>query len=162
MLPKGMKNVTLPRESALHMNASCASWNLRRAARVVTRHYNQALRGSGVTAEQLPLLSAIAASDEFSVGTLAEALDIERSAVSRDVSVLEKKGFVRLLKDPRDARITRLAITAKGHRALAVAFEAWKTAHSELQSVVGDKDLAHAIRQIKIVGRAAKKLGNPE
>src|SRR5512138_1483864 len=55
------RNIGLRRDHALHMNAFCASHNLRRAARLVTRHYDRALRPTGITAAQMPILAAISA-----------------------------------------------------------------------------------------------------
>ena len=78
------RNMTsLDRDHALHMGAFCASHNLRRAARLVTRHYDRALRPVGITAAQMPILAAISTGTGVSITALSNALDIEASSLSR-------------------------------------------------------------------------------
>ena len=50
---------------------------------------------------------------------LADALGVEPSTVSRQVSELERAGFVERRTDERDARASRLFLTRSGQRTLA-------------------------------------------
>jgi DNA-binding MarR family transcriptional regulator len=151
------RNITLPREHALHMRAFCASANLRRAARLVTRHYDRALKPIGVTAAQLPILSAISAGAGDSITELSTTLDIEASGLSRDLALLQKKGLVRLTTG-EDRRSRKLELTAAGHRTIVRAFKAWKRAHAQLLTVVGESDFQKMLDQTKRMGRAVKTL----
>ena len=85
---------SISRDSALEMRRFCASVNFRRAARVVTRHYDAALRTAGITATQLPLLAAIGTGTNASITMLADALDLERSTVSRELDALYRRGLI--------------------------------------------------------------------
>src|SRR3982074_2963608 len=115
------RNTALPREHALHMSVFWASSNLRRAARIVTRHYDRALRPVGVTAAQLPILAAISAGSANSIVAMSRVLDIEASRLSRDLALLEKKGLVRLTT-ATDRRSRGLQLTPRGQRTLVSAF----------------------------------------
>jgi len=68
----------ISRKDALHMAKYCASSNLRRVARAVSRHYDRDLASAGVTSTQLPVLAAISAGYNGAIVALAEALDLER------------------------------------------------------------------------------------
>lgn len=135
------------------MSAFCASSNLRRAARIVTRHYDRALRPVGVTAAQLPILAAISAGSANSIVAMSRVLDIEASSLSRDLALLEKKGLVRLTT-ATDRRSRGLQLTPRGQRTLVSAFAAWRKAHKRLLSVVGERDFQSLLAQTRLVGRA--------
>jgi DNA-binding MarR family transcriptional regulator len=51
---------------------------------------------------------------------LAAALGLDPSSVSRQVTAMERAGFVVREGDPDDGRATRLGLTEKGHRAVAL------------------------------------------
>lgn len=121
----------ISRGDALFMARSCASSNLRRVARIVSRHYERELRTAGVTTTQLPILAAISVGAGSSIGTLAAALDLERSTVSRDVATLVRRNLV-APEHGTDRRVTTLELTEEGHDVLADALEAWKRAHAAL------------------------------
>lgn len=139
------------------MSAFCASSNLRRAARLVTRHYDRALRPIGVTAAQLPILAAISTRAANSIASMSKVLDIEASSLSRDLSLLQKKGLVRLTT-ATDRRSRALQLTPRGQRTLVSAFAAWRRAHDKLLSVVGKRDFQSMLKQTRHVGRAVKTI----
>ena len=61
---------------------------------------------------------AVEQSGPLRLGDLAAAEGIAPSTLTRMVAVLEDLGYVRRDADPRDARASTLAITAKGHETL--------------------------------------------
>ena len=148
---------SLDRDHALHMAAFCASHNLRRAARLVTRHYDRALRPVGITAAQMPILAAISTGSGVSITALSNALDIEASSLSRDLALLEKKGLVRYA-EASDRRARALELTRRGDRTLVKAFKAWKGAHGTLLDEIGEETFESLLRHTKRVGKAVKSM----
>jgi len=73
---------------------------------------------AGLTPTQLAALSTVEQSGPLRLGDLAAAEGIAPSTLTRMVAVLEDLGYVRRDADPRDARASTLAITAKGHETL--------------------------------------------
>jgi DNA-binding MarR family transcriptional regulator len=136
----------LTRERAIRMARTCASSNLRRIERRVTDHYDEYLRPTGITAVQLPILAAIGADLGNSISALAVALDLERSTLSRDLRVLEKKNLVESFYGD-DKRIRALRLTAKGRRTLDKAHAAWQRAHARLLSA--SENLEELVRQLR-------------
>lgn len=147
----------ISRESSQHMKKYCASLNLRRAARVVTRHYDQALRAAGITATQLPLLAAINAGVSLSISALAKELDLERSTVSRELDVLERRSLIKS-SEGADKRATVLALTPRGHKTLAAAFAAWQEAHDAVTRAYGSDAFDALLVQTKTLGQTVKGL----
>lgn len=139
------------------MKQYCGSLNLRRTARVLTRHYDEALRPTGVTATQLPLLAAINAGVSTSISALAEELDLERSTVSRELDVLGRLGLIEF-RDGSDKRVTALILTARGHKTLAAAFAAWQEAHEAVTAAYGSAAFDTLLNQTRTLGRKVSSL----
>ncbi len=139
-------------DQALHMAKYCASINLRNAARAVTRHYDRSLSAVGITAVQLPLLAAISYGANTSIAALAEALDLERSTISRDLEGLVRRGLVKR-ETSGDKRVTALQLTPKGHAALSKAFEAWNRAHDAVINLFGEAELQSLLTRMRRLGR---------
>ncbi|WP_340561653.1 MarR family winged helix-turn-helix transcriptional regulator [Streptomyces sp. GSL17-111] len=58
------------------------------------------------------------------VGELAEKLDMTQQGASKAVAELERLGYIERLPDPGDARVRRVALTARGRAAVATALSA--------------------------------------
>jgi DNA-binding MarR family transcriptional regulator len=86
---------------------------LARLSRRLRRH-----QLAGLTPTQLAALSTVERAGPLRLGDLAAAEGIAPSTLTRMVAVLEELGYVRRGTDPRDARASTLAITAKGHQTL--------------------------------------------
>jgi DNA-binding MarR family transcriptional regulator len=64
-------------------------------SRVVTGLYNEAFAAEGVTFAQAGLLMRIFAQPGIRQVALSKALQIEKSAMSRDIQLLERNGWIR-------------------------------------------------------------------
>ena len=145
--------------ASLFMARTCGSANLRRAARVVTGHYDRALKPTGVTATQLPLLSAIHAGNNTSISTLAASLYLERTTISRELAVLKRRKLVKTSVGD-DRRATTLELTPEGKKALADAFRAWKRAHKAIVKAYGDEKFETLLASMRELGTAVKALSS--
>ena len=70
---------------------------------------------------EMPAFAVLAALDERGqqrASTLAEALHVDLSSVSRQVSALEREGWVQRRRDPADSRAALLDLTESGRTAL--------------------------------------------
>ena len=73
---------------------------------------------TGVPAAQLSALSVLMAGPR-TLGEMAAAEQVRPPTMSTLVGDMERSGLVRRSSDPRDARIVRLEMTAKGRRVLS-------------------------------------------
>jgi DNA-binding MarR family transcriptional regulator len=137
----------LAMDNALEIGTSCACFNLRKGARRVTRLFDAALRPSGLKATQLTLLTAIRISEQVTIKRLAKVMAMDRTTLSRNVSVLNRKGLIDI-EPGDDLRTRKLSLTERGHAALAAAFPLWKKAQHELIGHLGEKRWADLMKGI--------------
>ena len=83
-------------DAAAQMVAVCACFNMRRASRAVTRHFDAAMASTGLRSTQFVLLVGIRAQGQSTLQTLARDLGVERSALARRLVPLEKRGLLRI------------------------------------------------------------------
>jgi DNA-binding MarR family transcriptional regulator len=69
---------------------------------------------------------------------LATGLSIERSTMSRNLSLMEAHGLIEATATSPTGRSTRFGITEHGRKTLASAPDAWRQAQSSLISKLGD------------------------
>ncbi|HWU76299.1 MAG TPA: MarR family winged helix-turn-helix transcriptional regulator [Rhodanobacter sp.] len=125
-------------DPALFATTRCLCLAARRAARTITREFDQALRPHGLRATQFTLLSALHLAGSKAIGELAEMLSADRTTLTRNLAVAEQHGWVTLRTDPADARSRVSAITRKGARALVAAMPAWCATQQRLLDDMGE------------------------
>lgn len=116
---------------------NCVALRVRRMSRIVTRVYDDALRGLGITASQFTLLTQLANQDGITAVEIGYSLDIEKSTLSRNLKRLLALGLIEM--DPPAGRRGRgLHLTAQGQSTLQTAYPIWKTAQQRVKAVMGE------------------------
>jgi DNA-binding MarR family transcriptional regulator len=115
---------------------SCGCANLRRAARVITRLYDAALRPSGLGVAQFTLLQALNTAPGMSQKQLASLLEIDSTTLTRTLEPLRRAGWLRSTAGD-DRREVHLALTAAGKRAYRRALPNWERAQGEFVRALG-------------------------
>jgi DNA-binding MarR family transcriptional regulator len=69
------------------------------------------------------------------MSALAGRLRLERTTLTRNLQLLEKKGLVAVAGDD-DRRVRRIAVTRKGEAAASAALPAWKRAQASAGAVL--------------------------
>jgi DNA-binding MarR family transcriptional regulator len=119
----------------------CTCATLRRAARAVTRLYNQELRSEQIEITQFTILMALERTGEISQGKLGKLLALDSTTLTRMLRLLKKHGWVQETEgEDRRFRMIRLTTTgkAKWHKSLP----RWKRAQEGMQRVVGEQALS--------------------
>lgn len=93
------------------------------AAQLRTRLDRQ-LADDGLTSQQAAVMTVVRSAGRPSFREVAAALSTSPQNVRQLVGVLLRKGFARVVDDPRDARVKRLVATAKNARYWAARDEA--------------------------------------
>lgn len=83
---------------------------LRAIRRLLWRPFAADIAAGGLTAPQVALLAELAAADGPSLGGLSRRLGLSHSTASGIVDRLERRGLVRRRPDPRDGRVTSVAL----------------------------------------------------
>lgn len=110
----------------------CLCTRLRRASRGVSKLYDDALSGVGLSVAQYSLLRHLQRLDQPSITDLADAVGLERSTLGRNLRLLEGRGLV-ALADGADQRNRLVSLTITGEKLLAEALDAWQGVQLELK-----------------------------
>ena len=120
--------------------ATCACFGLRKAARVVTQIFDEALRPSGLGAAQFNLLVAVALMEAPTITGLARVLAMDPTTLLRNLAPLARDKLVRV--DPGEDRRTRIVTLAeRGATALGLALPLWRRAQARIVEHIGPERL---------------------
>jgi DNA-binding MarR family transcriptional regulator len=112
--------------------------------------YDRHLASSGLTIGQYAILAEIARcpkDDPPTLTSLAQALVMDRTALSHTLKPLERDGLVRVGRDPRDGRAKLVHLAARGRQRAAVARSCWVEAQACFSTSFGE-DQAIALRAL--------------
>ncbi|MBZ9650249.1 MarR family winged helix-turn-helix transcriptional regulator [Sphingobium sp. 3R8] len=158
-----MKDVDASIKASEEIRSACLSFRSRRAARIITRAYDDALRPLGLQAPQLTLLSAIAAAGLKGqrVPVLVDVLAIDPTTISRNLKQLEKGGLAEVVSGPSDRRVRVVTLTGKGREILAAALPLWRAAHRQVEERLGAKMAMHLAEALDGVARLGRDCRAP-
>lgn len=118
---------------------NCACFNLRRAARLVTQRFDRAFRETGLTANQFSLLMASYDQEGILLTKLAKSLGMERTTLSRNLSLLERRELV-TVGPGGDKRERRITVTNKGTTLLEKTLPLWQKAQNQVVETIGQEE----------------------
>jgi DNA-binding MarR family transcriptional regulator len=136
------------------VRAMCACNQLRRATRGVTQLYEGALAASGLKVTQLPILVGLGHVGDLSVSTLADALALDRTTLTRNLKVLEGRGLVRTSESEDDARVRMVSLTLEGSDVLSDALLRWEQMQHIVEERFGRERLAALYTELDALGDA--------
>jgi DNA-binding MarR family transcriptional regulator len=127
------------RKAAQTIATECTCMSVRQASRLVSRLYDEALRPVGLHVSQLTVLVATAKFGDggVNIGRMADALGMDRSTLARNLRPLEKEGWLRVARDPADARARIVFLTRAGERTIEKAFPLWERSQKRLRTLLG-------------------------
>lgn len=118
---------------------NCACFNLRRAARIVTQRFDRVFRGAHITANQFSILMASYNQQGILLTKLAKSLGMERTTLSRNLSLLEQRELV-TIGTGGDKRERRITVTSKGITLLEKTLPLWQKAQNQVIEAVGQEE----------------------
>lgn len=124
----------VPFETTLHVRDTCLCLHAQRAARRLARRFDQAMRPCGLTSGQFSLLMTLNRPEPARMGPVAALLAMDRTTLTAALKPLERRGLLRVERDPADGRSRILALTDAGLEALAGAVPIWMRVHAEIEA----------------------------
>lgn len=109
----------------------CIAGRMRMLTRIVTNLYNEAFATEAVTFAQASLLMFIFAQPGVRQATLSKQLQIEKSAVSRDVQLLQRNGWL------TDNIRQGLFLTDEGRALAKRCHKIWKALNEQVRTQLG-------------------------
>ena len=115
---------------------ACTCGRMRRAARALTQLYDDLMVPSGLRVTQFSLLRTLQRTGTSTMSELAEALLLDRTALSRNLDPLHERGLVAIAAG-RDARTREVSLTRAGERAIRAALPHWQSAQAQVAAKIG-------------------------
>lgn len=134
------------------VRAMCACNQLRRTTRDVNALYESALAPSRLTVTQLPILVGLGSAGDLSVSTLADALSLDRTTLTRNLRELEDRGLIRTSERENDARVRMVSLTLGGADVLAAALAGWARTQIVVEQRFGRERLAALYAELEALG----------
>lgn len=126
-----MKKESLsPKKNRFALPCACA--NLRRAARLVTRLYDEELAGTGLELSQFTLLMALSRAGEIAQGRLGAVLSLDSTTLTRTLKPLIEEGLLQT-RPGLDRRERLVGLTKAGKKKFISTLPNWESAQERLQ-----------------------------
>ncbi|SFN04334.1 MarR family winged helix-turn-helix transcriptional regulator [Thermodesulforhabdus norvegica] len=135
----------------------CVCYNVKKVARHITRYYDEALRPSGLRATQYAILMATKAREPISLSELSRITMTDRTTLTRNLSVLQRKGFVVVRHGADDRRQRFVEITEKGREVLLKAIPLWEAAQSRIEKQLGEGRIKRLLDELSEVSKIIRK-----
>lgn len=129
----------------------CNLTAFRKATRHVSQLYDAILAPSGLRGTQRAILVRIARSEALTMGELAAAMVLDRTALTHNLKPLQRDGLVSVATDKDDRRSRRVRLTKRGEAALAESQDAWRQAQARFEAAFGAKQAADLRQTLELV-----------
>ena len=138
------KRETFSSDVTLHIRDNCLCLHVQRAARVLARRFDDALRPIGLTSGQFSLLASLNRPEPPSIGMVANVLAMDRTTLTANLKPLERRKLVKIVPDKNDKRHRLVNLTKAGHRLLEEALPIWRETHGAIEKRVAGADRLRA------------------
>jgi DNA-binding MarR family transcriptional regulator len=131
-----MKDSLAEPQMAPALAGPCFCGNLRRAARTVTRVYEEEYRKVGLTGPtQLAVLRVLSRAGTIRQRDIGEALGVDETTLTRTLRPMLGKAWLQL-KEGDDRREKLVSLTEGGRRQMVLAQPAWERAQARLKKAL--------------------------
>ena len=113
---------------------NCIGLRLRRLSRIVDGYYRKNLIDYEITVNQLTILFLLSEAKKVEQGRIGKVLKLERSTVSRNIKLLEKKRLIRRSPEYKP----EIELTTKGKNLALELIPLWEKSMDELTAKLGD------------------------
>jgi DNA-binding MarR family transcriptional regulator len=120
----------------------CTCFKLRSLNRRVTAVYDRALAPAQMRVTQYSLLAQLRRLGGASMSALADAMEMDRTTLTRNLKPLLEAGWIEVALSEQDARVRTVRLTAAGEAQFQTARAHWRRAQSEVNATVGAADLS--------------------
>jgi DNA-binding MarR family transcriptional regulator len=137
--------MTIPTPAAIAAACNCLA--IRRAARGLARHYDEAFRPLDLNNGQFSMLAAIAGLQPAGIQRIGEVLGMDRTTVTAALKPLERRGLVEVGVAEDDGRGRAVRLTDAGTRLLEQAIPLWQATQRAVVGAIGGTAAATQFRR---------------
>jgi DNA-binding MarR family transcriptional regulator len=124
-------------EGPAPMDCNCAA--LRRAARHVTRHYDQHMAQVGLRSSQFSILTKLKRMGPLKINELAAAMGMDRTTLGRNILPLERDGLIAIGRGEADLRSKVVTLAKDGAEKQRAGLKHWQAAQAGFEHAFGPK-----------------------
>ena len=124
----------------------CYGASVRKASRILTRIYDEALLPSGLNLTQFSIAYLLKHHDTATISDLAAWMDTDKTAMGRNLSPMERNRLISV-KQGKDRRSREVTLTPLGRARYEKAKPLWKQAQKQVEKMLGKSD-ATALRSL--------------
>jgi DNA-binding MarR family transcriptional regulator len=135
----------------------CTCGELRKAARAITLLYDNAFKSSGLLSTQFNVLQAIYNIDSIRISDLANKLGMDRTTLTRNLSVLERQGFIKISQG-KDHRARIVTITQKGRNSVTKTISLWNEVQHKVKDQMGESSWRELMQNLGQLLRVTDQL----
>jgi DNA-binding MarR family transcriptional regulator len=139
----------------MEVQRDCICAHVRKATRAVTALYDRFLSPTGLRVTQYSLLMNIKRLEKAAITKLSEPMLMDKTTLSRNVRLLEKKRLVRT-RPGRDGRTKQITLTKEGLQALEEARPYWEEAQRNLVERLGKERMDRFISDLAELSEISK------
>ena len=138
---------TLNSTKCAEIGKACVCANLRKTSRLISQIYDEFLKPSGLKATQSALLMTVKSVGRATVSKLAKWTIMDRTTVTRNLKLLEKKGLVKI-ESGEDKREKVVTITDTGIDALLSGIPFWEEAQHHVAEIIGEDKSNRIVKEL--------------
>ena len=138
---------------------TCTCGELRKAARAITLLYDNAFKSTGLLSTQFGVLQIICDIDSIRISDLAGKLGMDRTTLTRNLSVLERQGFIQISQG-KDHRTRIVTATQKGRGAVAKAILLWNEVQHKVKQEMGERSWRELMQNLGELLKVTDQLSN--
>ena len=114
----------------------CMCARLRRAARLLSQSYEDALRPTGLRATQFTILQFLSIAGEVTQKQMGQMLGLDTTTLTRTLTAMKREGWIDQHRG-EDRREWKMRLSEKGHAQFVTAEPLWKKAQETAQEKLG-------------------------
>jgi DNA-binding MarR family transcriptional regulator len=136
---------------------TCTCGELRKAARAITLLYDNAFKSTGLLSTQFNVLQAIYNIDSIRISDLANKLGMDRTTLTRNLSVLERHGFIEIFQG-KDQRTRIVTATQKGRSAVSKTILLWNEVQRKVKQEMGENSWRELMQNLGQLVKVTEQL----
>jgi len=118
----------------LEVRDHCLCLHAQRAARALSRRFDEAFRPFGLTSGQFSILVSLNRPESPTIGSVSSLLAMDRTTLTAALKPLEREGYIVTTIDTKDRRAKRLQLTPSGRALLDRAGPVWRQVHAAIEA----------------------------
>jgi DNA-binding MarR family transcriptional regulator len=119
---------------AIKISKECICFSLKKAERLISRRYDEALAPFGLRNGQFSMLICISGANLINIQSIAHQLNMDRTTTTAALKPLEKRKLIKITASKEDSRVKLVSITPLGISLLTKAIPAWQKIQDQMKA----------------------------